>query len=295
VSCDGLSGRSRGSEALPPASEREKKDWRHRLRSSLPGGLWRDQGILYGLRFEDEMNASTPHILVVEDDHEIGILVAKYLRTNEYRVTTAKDAREMDCALAASRIDLLVLDLNLPGEDGLSICRRLRAQGSPIPIVMLTAKGEEIDRIIGLEMGADDYLPKPFNPRELLARIKSVLRRRTLEVESIGEVRVQAFSFAGWQLNVTVRELFSPQGAKVTVTGAEFDLLHAFCERPGRVLSRDQLLDLTQGRFGGPYERSIDVLVSRLRHKIEPDPKDPEIIKTVRAGGYLFTPRVERR
>ena len=161
------------------------------------------------------MNASTPHILVVEDDHEIGILVAKYLRTNEYRVTTAKDAREMDCTLAASRIDLLVLDLNLPGEDGLSICRRLRAQGSPIPIVMLTAKGEEIDRIIGLEMGADDYLPKPFNPRELLARIKSVLRRRTLEVESIGEVRVQAFSFAGWQLNVTVRELFSPQGAKV--------------------------------------------------------------------------------
>jgi two-component system OmpR family response regulator len=241
------------------------------------------------------MTASTPHILVVEDDHQIGMLVAKYLRTNEYRVTTAKDAREMHCALSASRIDLLVLDLNLPGEDGLSICRRLRAQGSPIPIVMLTAKGEEIDRIIGLEMGADDYLPKPFNPRELLARIKSVLRRRTLEVESTGDVRVQAFSFAGWQLNVTVRELLSPQGAKVTVTGAEFDLLHAFCERPGRVLSRDQLLDLTQGRFGGPYERSIDVLISRLRHKIEADPKDPEIIKTVRSGGYLFTPRVERR
>jgi two-component system OmpR family response regulator len=160
---------------------------------------------------------------------------------------------------------------------------------------MLTAKGEEIDRIIGLEMGADDYLPKPFNPRELLARIKSVLRRRTLEIESIGDVRVQVFSFAGWQLNVTVRELLSPQGAKVTVTGAELDLLHAFCERPGRVLSRDQLLDLTQGRFGGPYERSIDVLISRLRHKIEADPKDPEIIKTVRSGGYLFTPRVERR
>src|ERR1700726_947306 len=124
------------------------------------------------------MTASTPHILVVEDDHQIGMLVAKYLRTNEYRVTTAKDAREMHCALSASRIDLLVLDLNLPGEDGLSICRRLRAQGSPIPIVMLTAKGEEIDRIVGLEMGADDYLPKPFNPRELLARIKAILRRR---------------------------------------------------------------------------------------------------------------------
>lgn len=248
----------------------------------------------FGREPGSKMAAPTPHILVVEDDREIGMLVAKYLRANECRVTAAKDGREMDRALAEARIDLIVLDLNLPGEDGLSICRRLRAHGSAVPIVMLTAKGEEIDRILGLEMGADDYLPKPFNPRELLARIRAILRRRVLGPTASDGARANAFGFAGWQLNVSLRELFSPEGAKVAVTGAEFDLLHAFCQRPGRVLSRDQLLDLTQGRFGGPYERSIDVLVSRLRGKIERDPKDPEMIKTVRSGGYLFTPAVEQ-
>src|SRR4051794_30284529 len=202
--------------------------------------------------------ASTPHILVVEDDREISALVARYLRANECRVSVAGDGREMDRALDESRIDLIVLDLMLPGEDGLSLCRRLRA-ASPIPIVMLTAKSEEIDRIIGLEMGADDYLPKPFNPRELLARIRAVLRRRTSEPVSSSGPAGQTASFAGWQLNLAPRELFSPEGAKVAITGAEFDLLHAF--------SRDQLLDLTQGRVAGPYERSIDVLVSRLRQK----------------------------
>jgi two-component system OmpR family response regulator len=200
----------------------------------------------------------------------------------------------MDPVLAECRIDLIVLDLNLPGEDGLSICKRLRVRGSPLPIIMLTAKGEEIDRIIGLEMGADDYIGKPFNPRELLARIRAVLRRRTLDPPPSDGPGLRVFEFSGWKLNASLRELLSPPGARITVTGAEFDLLHAFCERPGRVLSRDQLLDLTQGRFGGPYERSIDVLVSRLRQKIERDPRDPEMIKTVRSGGYLFTPRVER-
>lgn len=237
--------------------------------------------------------AATPHILIVEDDREISALVVRYLRANECRVSVAGDGREMDRALAESRIDLIVLDLMLPGEDGLSLCRRLRAV-SPIPIVMLTAKSEEIDRIIGLEMGADDYLPKPFNPRELLARIRAVLRRRNTEPVSSSDPAGQIVSFAGWKLNLTSRELFSPAGAKIAVTGAEFDLLHAFCERPGRVLSRDQLLDLTQGRIAGPYERSIDVLVSRLRQKIERDPREPEFIKTIRSGGYLFTPRVER-
>jgi len=159
--------------------------------------------------------------------------------------------------------------------------------------VMLTAKSEEIDRIVGLEMGADDYLPKPFNPRELLARIRAVLRRRTSEPVSVSGPARQTV-FAGWQVNLTLRELLSPAGAKVAITGAEFDLLHAFCERPGRVLSRDQLLDLTQGRIAGPYERSIDVLVSRLRQKIERDPREPEFIKTIRSGGYVFTPQVER-
>jgi two-component system, OmpR family, response regulator len=237
--------------------------------------------------------ANTPHILVVEDDREISALVAKYLRANECRVSVAGDGREMDRVLAESRIDLIVLDLMLPGEDGLSLCRRLRAASS-VPIVMLTAKSEEIDRIVGLEMGADDYLPKPFNPRELLARIRAVLRRRTSEPVSVSGPARQTVFFAGWQVNLTLRELLSPAGAKVAITGAEFHLLHAFCERPGRVLSRDQLLDLTQGRIAGPYERSIDVLVSRLRQKIERDPREPEFIKTIRSGGYVFTPQVER-
>jgi two-component system, OmpR family, response regulator len=240
------------------------------------------------------MAVSTPHILVVEDDHEIATLVAKFLRANDCRVSIARDGREMDRQLAQGRIELIVLDLNLPGEDGLSICKRLRVHGSPLPILMLTAKGEDIDRIVGLEMGADDYLPKPFNPRELLARIRAILRRRTIEPSCEEDAGTRLFCFCGWKLDAGLRDLFSPLGAKVSVTGAEFDLLHSFCERPGRVLSRDHLLDLTQGRFGGPYERSIDVLVSRLRQKIESDPRSPEMIKTVRSGGYLFTPRVER-
>jgi two-component system OmpR family response regulator len=240
------------------------------------------------------MAGSTPHILVVEDDHEIATLIAKYLRSNDCRASLARDGQEMGRMLGGNRIDLMVLDLNLPGEDGISICKRLRVEGSSLPIIMLTARGEEIDRIIGLEMGADDYVSKPFNPRELLARIKAVLRRRALEPSPVDGPGMRIFAFGGWKLNVSLRELLNPPGAKITVTGAEFDLLHAFCERPGRVLSRDQLLDLTQGRFGGPYERSIDVLVSRLRQKIERDPKDPEMIKTIRSGGYLFTPRVER-
>jgi two-component system, OmpR family, response regulator len=237
--------------------------------------------------------ASTPHILVVEDDREISALVARYLQANECRVSVADDGRAMDRVLAESRIDLIVLDLMLPGEDGLSLCRRLRA-ASAVPIVMLTAKSEEIDRIIGLEMGADDYLPKPFNPRELLARIRAVLRRRTAEPASAAGPAGQVLSFSGWQAHLTLRELVNPAGAKVALTGAEFDLLHAFCERPGRVLSRDQLLDLTQGRAAGPFERSIDVLVSRLRQKIERDPREPEFIKTIRSSGYVFTPSVER-
>jgi two-component system OmpR family response regulator len=241
---------------------------------------------------QDRTMAAQPHILVVEDDTEINTLVTRYLRANDCRTSGAGDGREMDRILAQSRIDLVVLDLNLPGEDGLSICRRLRSR-SNIPIIMLTAKGEEIDRIIGLEMGADDYLPKPFNPRELLARIKAVLRRRANEPPAV-DVANPILSFTGWKLNCALRELTDPEGARVTVTGAEFDLLHAMCERPGRVLSRDQLLDLTQGRMAGPYERSIDVLISRLRQKIEKDARDPQIIKTIRSGGYLFTPEVRR-
>ncbi|MEH3145614.1 MAG: response regulator [Methylobacterium frigidaeris] len=232
---------------------------------------------------------ATPHILVVEDDREISALVARYLRGNDLRVSQAGDGREMDRVLADARVDLIVLDLMLPGEDGLSICRRLRAASS-LPILMLTAKGEEVDRIVGLEIGADDYLAKPFNPRELLARIRAILRRGGTQPGPDDVVR--RFGFSGFVLDAGLRQLLDPDGAQVSLTGAEFDLLHALCLRPGRVLSRDQLLDLTQGRAPGPFERSIDVLISRIRQKIERDPRNPEMIKTIRSGGYLFTPAV---
>ena len=239
------------------------------------------------------MNApANPHILIVEDDREIANLVARYLRGNACRVTLAGDGAEMDRALVDGRVDLIVLDLMLPGEDGLSLCRRLRA-GSSIPILMLTAKAEEIDRIVGLEIGADDYLAKPFNPRELLARIRAILRRGAT-TEAAGDDGARRLCFLDWTLDVSLRQLLSPEEARITITGAEFDLLHALCLRPGRVLSRDQLLDLTQGRAAGPFERSIDVLISRIRQKIEADPRNPEIIRTIRSGGYLFTPAVTR-
>jgi two-component system OmpR family response regulator len=239
------------------------------------------------------MTATLPHVLVVEDDVEIGALVARYLRSNEYRVSVVTDGVGMDGLLAESRVDLIVLDLMLPGEDGLSLCRRLRGT-SQVPIIMLTARGEDIDRIIGLEMGADDYLAKPFNPRELLARIKAVLRR-SAQTESVPRRAHSKLSFEGWQLDCSSRQLHDPAGVRISLTGAEFDLLLAFCEHDGIVLTRDQLMDLTHGRAMGPFDRSIDVLVSRLRQKIERNTRSPEFIQTIRSGGYLFSPRVERQ
>jgi two-component system OmpR family response regulator len=233
-----------------------------------------------------------PHILVVEDDRDISALVARYLRTNDCRVSLAVNGRELDRHFDDSQIDLIVLDLMLPGEDGLSLCKRLRAR-SQVPIIMLTAKVDEVDRILGLEMGADDYLAKPFNPRELLARIRAVLRRSSATAADPAAMGARALTFLGWQLDRILREVRNPQGARVTLTDAEFGLLQAFCDRPQRVLSRDQLLELTQGRTAAAFERSIDILVSRLRRKIETNPHDPNIIKTVRSGGYLFTPAVE--
>lgn len=235
----------------------------------------------------------SPHILVVEDDVEISHLVGRYLRENDCRVSLAADGLEMDRTISTSRVDLVVLDLMLPGEDGLSLCRRLRMT-SRLPVVMLTAKGEEIDRIIGIEMGADDYISKPFNPRELLARIRAVLRRTSLAGLSAGDTGSRFMTFQNWQLDCVARTLNNPAGSQVTLTSAEFDLLQAMCERAGRTLSRDQLIDITQGRAAGAFERSIDVLISRVRRKIERDPHRPELIKTVRSGGYLFTPVVER-
>ncbi|MGF1474049.1 MAG: response regulator [Geminicoccaceae bacterium] len=235
-----------------------------------------------------------PHILVVDDDPEIRDLLARFLRKHGYRLSVAADGREMDNVLAHSQIDLVVLDLMLPGEDGLSLCRRLRSTSS-LAVIMLTALGDDTDRIVGLELGADDYLAKPFNPRELLARIKSVLRRTRTERPPVGETASRfSFSFEGWLLDPTSRTLADPQGVLVTLTAGEFDLLLAFVERPQRVLNRDQLLDLTRGREAGPFDRSIDVQLSRLRRKIEPDPKEPRYIKPVRGGGYVFSAAVER-
>jgi two-component system, OmpR family, response regulator len=237
--------------------------------------------------------AEQPHLLIVDDDPEIRDLLARYLRRQGFRVDLAADGRAMARQLEAGRFDLVVLDLMLPGEDGLSLCRRLRATSS-LPVIMLTAMGEETDRIVGLEMGADDYLAKPFNPRELLARIRAVLRRAHGVPPPATAEPSAALAFAGWRLDVGRRELRDQDGVLVPLTSGEFDLLLAFAERPQRVLNRDQLLDLTRGRSAQAFDRSIDVQLSRLRRKIEADPKDPQLIKTVRGGGYMLSAPVER-
>ncbi len=228
------------------------------------------------------------HVLVVDDDREIRDLLARFLTRHGYRVTAVPDGKEMRRALVDWHIDLIVLDLMLPGEDGLSLCRDLRAK-SRMPIIMLTMMGEETDRIIGLEMGADDYLPKPFSPRELLARMKAVLRRAQGTPAAASRGGAATLQFAGWQLDIGRRRLKSPRGLLVDLSAGEFDLLVALVEHPQRVLTRDQLLDLTHGRAEAPFDRSIDMQISRLRRKIETDHAQPELIKTVRGGGYIFT------
>jgi two-component system, OmpR family, response regulator len=232
---------------------------------------------------------NTPHILVVEDDRETRDLVARYLSGRGFRVSSAKNGLEMRQSLETGNFNLILLDLMLPGEDGLSLCRRLRAEKSNIPIIMLTALGEEADRIVGLESGADDYLPKPFSPRELVARITAVLRRADLTAEPAEESRL---TFAGFVLEPGQRRLLNAEGTEVELTAGEYDLLVALARRPRRVLNRDQLLDLTKGREASPFDRSIDVQVSRLRRKLQAAPDAPEIIKTVRFGGYVFAAEV---
>jgi len=237
---------------------------------------------------------TAPHILVVDDDREIRDLLARYLRKHELRVDTAPDGRAMFRMLEAGRFDLVVLDLMLPGEDGLSLCRRLRAD-STLPVIMLTAMGEEPDRIVGLEMGADDYVTKPFSPRELLARIRTVLRRAGSAPAPADAAAGQAYEFAGWRLDTARRTLTAPDGVLVTLTAGEYELLLAFVDRPNRVLTRDQLLDITRGRDAAAFDRAVDVQLSRLRRKIEPDPKAPAMIKTVRGGGYVLACDVRKR
>ena len=241
-----------------------------------------------GLVREFSVTKAAPHLLIVDDDKELCSLFSKFLGQHGYRVSLAHRGSEMTQVLANARIDLVILDLMLPGEDGLVLCRRLR-ETSTLPIIMLTAMGDEVDRIIGLEMGADDYLVKAANPRELLARVRAVLRRSS-SPGTTDQKRI--LEFAGWRLDVTHRQLFSAKNTLVPLRAGEFDLLLAFAERPRRVLSRDQLLDLSRGRSANAFDRSIDVQVSRLRRKIEPDPKQPTLIKTVRSGGYILATNV---
>jgi two-component system OmpR family response regulator len=235
---------------------------------------------------------SAPHILAVDDHREIRELVSRALVKEGFRVSVAVDGRAMRQVLADNRIDLILLDLMLPGEDGLSLCRTLRAQ-SNTPIIMLTAKGDELDRVIGLEMGADDYLPKPFGSRELIARIKAVLRRSRGSTAAPDRAeQPRHYCFDRWRLDTGRRELVRDDGTVMPLSTGEYDLLIVLVERPQRVLNRDQLLDLSRGRAATMLDRSIDTQVSRLRRKLEEDPADPRIIKTVWGGGYMFTPAV---
>jgi len=233
------------------------------------------------------------HILIVDDQQEICDVVQEYLTGEGYRVSTAQDGTGMRRTMGQAPVDLVILDLMLPGEDGLTLARSLRSE-SGIGIIILTGRGETVDRIIGLEMGADDYLPKPFHLRELLARVKSVLRRvqsRTAEnPQAMARSRAR---FAGWNLDLSSRELLSPGGEEVRLTTGEFDLLSAFVNNANQVLTRDRLLDLARNREAGPFDRTIDVQVGRLRRKLEDDPQNPTMIKTVRGTGYIFTPTVE--
>ncbi len=234
---------------------------------------------------------SEPHILVVDDDREIRDLLSRFLRKNGLRVDVAADGREMKQILGQAKIDLVVLDRVMPGEDGLALCRELR-NTSRMPIILLTLLGADTDRIVGLEMGADDYIQKPFNPHELLARIRAVLRRTNeLPLDNTLQ-KARVLRFGGWILDRSRRRLQTQANVTVVLTDGEFDLLTAFAEHPLVVLSREQLLDLTRGRSAVAFDRSIDMQITRLRRKIEVDPEQPSLIKTVRNKGYTFTAEV---
>jgi two-component system OmpR family response regulator len=243
------------------------------------------------------MEDAPEHILIVDDDRQLLGLLASYLESSGYRVSTARDGRAMRAELEANRVDLIVLDLMLPGEDGLSLCRELRVRGvRPIPILMLTARGEEADRIVGLEMGADDYLCKPFASRELHARIRAVLRRTHMLPPNLEPAQHAAqLVFGDWVLDTHARHLVDARGTLVSLTGGEYRLLRVLLDHPHRVLTRDQLLNLTQGRDADAFDRSIDLLVSRLRQRLREDAREPRYIKTVRSEGYVFCADVSPR
>src|SRR3990167_79157 len=241
------------------------------------------------------MKVAKSHVLIVDDDPQIGELLSDYLEKHGYRVSLARDGWEMHRMMSRANIDLVVLDVMLPGEDGISLCRQLR-ETSEVPIIMLSAAGEEADRVIGLEVGADDYLAKPFSPRELLARIKALSRRSTGKLatqrQSSHIAKMPDIRFQEWILDQNRRRLIAPDGIVMPLSSGEYELLLAFLENPHRTLTRDQLLDLTRGRESMPFDRTIDVQVARLRKKIEKAPKNPEIIVTMRGGGYQFNATV---
>ena len=230
------------------------------------------------------------HILIVDDDADIREMLVAYLERQGLKASGAADGRAMRRVLARERVDLLVLDLTLPGEDGISLCRELRAPGQPpLPIMMLSARADEADRILGLELGADDYLPKPFAARELLARVRSVLRRtRMLPPPIAAEVPQPHIRFGAWTLDTVARHLVDEAGTVVALSGAEYRLLRVLLQHPQRILNRDQLLQLTQGRDADVFDRSIDLLVSRVRQRLRDDVREPRYIKTVRNEGYVF-------
>lgn len=245
------------------------------------------------------------HLLIVDDDEEIRDLLKQYLEKSNFKVSTAANGRQMRSVLAAGGVDLIVLDLMMPHEDGLTLCRELTAtQAQPVPILMLTARNEEADRILGLEMGADDYLTKPFATRELLARIRAILRRSRMmpaqlgaqigaQLREVGAGRM--LRFGTWAVDTHARHLIDDSGAIVSLSGAEYRLLRVFLDHPQRVLTRDQLLSLTQNRESDYFDRSIDILVSRLRKRLRDDSREPLYIKTLRSEGYIFSSSVERR
>lgn len=241
--------------------------------------------------------SSSTHILVVDDDPLIRDMLGRYFEGEGFEVSHADGGEAMRRQISMSRFDLLLLDVGLPGEDGLALAREVRSTSS-VPIIMVTGKGDMVDRVVGLEMGADDYITKPFHLREVLARVRTVLRRVPKQLNEPPQVSssqnaIDGYGFAGWQLNLTTRNLLSPEGEPVALTTGEFDLLAAFVKSQNRPLNRDQLMDLTRGQDWSPFDRTIDTQVKRLRRKIEPDPKNPELIKTVRGLGYVFTPRTE--
>jgi DNA-binding response OmpR family regulator len=252
-----------------------------------------DQSVTAGGSSQMTGAALAPHIVALDDDPSVRAVISEYLSQNELRVTAVGSGRELAEVLARETADLVILDRRLPGEDGIQIARRLREQ-STIPILMLTGLTEEADRVMGLELGADDYLGKPFSPRELLARIRALLRRAQAQATVADAIaRVRAYRFGGWELNIGLRRLKSADGRSVELTNGEFSLLTAFLSSPQRVLTRDQLLDLSRLHNAEVYDRSIDVQILRLRRKIEPDPANPQFIRTERGAGYVFQADVE--